>query len=258
MIEDAFAPWTPQRRFLRAQAYAAEGRIPSPSRASFEERALTELVWEIERAAVRGVPLAPRLTGSLAAKALALYRHRSLAVEVEALLLARCSIPLVWSLLGIPVEVVHAYAYYFFDIDLNLNHPQVIVDQAILCERSRPDSITPRRHTAMKLIAYFCGPAPLVELYSLDKRHSNLFWSLPSAHLKRQQLTARIDAIVDMIYGDASAQTINSFDAISDQIRETLGEDFPAYPTSAGRVDFIPRAEAEAMAFRLTGCERAR
>lgn len=253
---DALPLWSPNHRFLAARAAAATGRIPRPDEADDELRSLIELLWELERAEARGVRLPRRFAITGAAKALTIHRTRSHAVVIEALVLARCTLPLISNLLDLPLATIDAYRTFFFDVQRHLDKPQIILDNAILCDLTQEGIKNPVRHAAMKMISYFCGAAPFLDLYGLDRRHSRKVWSLPSTHMKKVEVAARIDSAVELLAHGATRRDLD-FDSVCEELRDVLGVDFAAYPHSTGPVDYVPRLDLENHNQFLAGMERA-
>lgn len=232
--------WSPDRRYRRAVANAAHQRLRPPATESLEVRALTALLCAIGRAEERGESLSGPVTRTPYADAFIQFKNREVGATIESLLLARCQESLVANLMRLRIELVEMYSHLFFAVTSKLDSPQVILGSAIASEEALGPPATVRRRMAMKMVAYYCGPAPFIALYSLDKRHSPAVWSQPKSFVKKVELMGRLDDVAGLLVGGGVHRTENWASSISDQVRDTLGDNFAAFPNAWGKLDYIP------------------
>lgn len=90
---------------------------------------------------------------------------------VEAYLLAGAASGEISGRLGLPPAVIDAYHALCYDVRSRLQHPELMIAIAILGSPAGAGS-EPRRHAAIKALAYLAGPAALVKLFSASSAGS--------------------------------------------------------------------------------------
>lgn len=110
---------------------------------------------------------------------------------VEAYLLSGAAPRKISRRLGLPPAVIDGYHDLCFDVRSRLRHSELIIAVAILDSPSGRDS-RPRRHAAIKLLAYLAGPEALVKLVSPSRAGSGDLAGWMST------LVGGVDALLDV------------------------------------------------------------
>ena len=126
---------------------------------------------------------------------------------VEAYLLAGATSRKISRRLGIPPAVIDAYHDLCFDIRSRLRHPDLVVAVAILGSPAGADP-QPRRHAAIKLLAYLAGPQPLAKLISPSRAGSGDQAGWTSALVGGVEALLEVEQYLAALAGDADSAAV--------------------------------------------------
>ncbi|MBA4107947.1 MAG: hypothetical protein C0485_19620 [Pirellula sp.] len=130
------------------------------------------------------------------------YFNRDQGAQIEALVLARMTSAYIAQQLGIAPEAVDRYCTLCFDVQSQLDDSAYILREAITSERRLGNPATSQRRTTMKLLAYYCGPQVLIDLYGVGATKEA--WVHPTEHIRWQTALTAVDrSVARLISADA-------------------------------------------------------